>query len=119
VPWVFPNLHGAAVRLPGVRMTVVGERMQSFRRAWATACKAAGRPGVLIHDLRRSGVRNLVRAGVSERVAMAISGHKTRSVFDRYDIVNDGDLLEAARKLDGHNSGTIAPDAVESRSVSS
>ncbi len=94
-PWVFTYERG----LP----------FQDFRDSWATACKAAGlwtgdgktgRPSRLFHDLRRSGVRNLVRSGAPEKVAQTISGHKTRAVFDRYNIVSEDDLKDAARKLD-------------------
>lgn len=71
----------------------------NFRRIWARACETAGVPGLLFHDLRRSGVRNMRRAGISEKVAMTISGHKTRAVFERYNIVDPSDLTDAAKRL--------------------
>ena len=72
-----------------------GQRIHEFRKAWRAACRKAGYTRTLLHDLRRSGVRAMVRAGVPESVAMRISGHVTATVFKRYDITSDQDLRGA------------------------
>ena len=66
-----------------------GRSMQKLRRSWRNACNAAGLPGRLLHDFRRTAVRNLICAGVPQAVAMKVTGHKTDSSFRRYLIVDD------------------------------
>jgi integrase len=77
-----------------------GKTIADFRGAWQTACESIGKPTLLLHDLRRSAVRNLINAGVPERVAMRITGHKTRTVFDRYHIVDARDVREALERTE-------------------
>ena len=76
-----------------------GIPIRRWRTAWRTACQAAGVPTRFLHDCRRTAARNLIRASVPERVAMLLTGHKTRAIFDRYNIINEQELLDAGDQL--------------------
>lgn len=80
-----------------------GSRIKDFRETWKKACEAAGYPGKLFHDFRRSAVRTLERSGVPRSTAMAMVGHKTESIYRRYAIVDEQMHREAAAKLDTWN----------------
>jgi hypothetical protein len=122
-----------------------GIQLQSLKDSWRQACERVGLGKMVVDeekrrevwqgkippDFRRTAIRNMVRAGVSEKVSMAISGHTTRSVCDRYTIVNEVDLKAAARRLteyferekvtlsltltelQGQRSGSVNPELVE------
>ena len=94
MPYLFPHLTGRHR----------GHRVGGFGKTWAT-CTRAGVPGRLLHDLRRTAVRNMERQGVPRSVATKLTGHKTESVYRRYAIVSDADLREAARRLTGEAIG--------------
>jgi hypothetical protein len=99
-----------------------GRAIRDFRATWAAACEAVGLPGLLFHDLRRSGARNYRRAQVTEDVIMRIGGWKTPSMFRRYNVVDERDLTEAAERLSGfltdatRAAPTILPLATARRS---
>ena len=85
IPWVFHRESGHPVR--------------DLRRAWVAATRAAGVPGRILHDFRRTAVRRMERAGVARSVAMKISGHKTESIYRRYAIVAERDIADGLRQV--------------------
>jgi integrase-like protein len=82
--------------------------MGAFRKAWTSAFKKAGVSGLLFHDLRRTAVRNMIRAGIDKTVAKKISGHRTDAIFDRYNITSDEDIRDAMQKNETYVSGLAA-----------
>jgi integrase len=106
IAWVFYRTQRGVMRQVG-----------RFDKVWKTACAQAGLPigkndKKLFHDLRRTTARNLNRAGVPDPIAMRIMGHKTRAMYDRYNIVDEQDIglaltqAEAHRKRSSHNPAT-------------
>jgi len=97
-----------------------GEVIKDFRGTWDKLTEAAGVPGLLFHDFRRSSVRNMIRRGVPQKTARTVSGHKTDAVFSRYNIVSEDDIRDAARRIEEgakaavsgviHSSFIVAPD---------
>ena len=96
IPWVF-HRHG--------------QRIRDHYHAWRLACQRAGAAGLLLHDFRRAATRNLDRVGVSQSVAMKLTGHKTPSIYQRYAIVAPADLKAAVAKL----SAALTTEQLQSR----
>jgi integrase len=135
------NEEARTVPLPAVLVMMLKEiepkhgkvfSATNLRTEWQKACAACGLgtrtlveseegypwykyEGLIVHDLRRSAIRNLVNAGVPERVAMKISGHKTRAVFDRYHIVSTDDVTNAMRRLELNGESLVKANGSGSR----
>jgi integrase len=91
-----------------------GGHIVDMRDAWEDATKAAGCPGLLFHDLRRTGVRTMRRVGVDQKTRMLISGHKTASIEARYNIIDRGDLDDAVAKVEAFREGQRQRNLFES-----
>ena len=89
--------------------------VRTWRTALRDACRRARVSHRVLHDCRRTAARNLIRAGVPERVAMLLTGHKTRAVFDRYNIVNEQELLTAGQRLAAYLSSDPATEGSRTR----
>jgi integrase len=99
IPWVFHR---------------DGTPIKDFRSSWRTACHRAGCTGKYFHDFRRTAARNMVNAGIPERLVMDIIGHRTRAMLDRYHIRNTSDLRQAAQKMKGIISDIVAQKSHQS-----
>jgi integrase len=113
------ELHAIVERRRAARKELIplvfhrdGWRINNFYAHWQRACAAAGLPDRLFHDLRRTAVRNMTRAGVPRPIARQISGHKTDSVYERYDIVDEEDIRNGLLKMQHYiaqNEKTVIP----------
>ena len=83
----------------------------AIRSAWKRATKRAGLVGRLVHDLRRTAARDFRRAGVSEGEVMKLCGWETRSMFDRYNVIDEQDLARAVAKRFGNDKLTASSEA--------
>ena len=90
-----------------------GSQIKDLRTAWRNACEAAGYPDKILHDFRRTAVRNLERAGVPRSTAMQMVGHQTESIYRRYAIVDESMHREAAALLDDFSNKQKAKAAAE------
>ena len=97
-PFVFHRMRSTGGSRTERKENAHPERIGDFKKIWVKACEKVGLEGLLFHDLRRSAIREMVRNGYSESVAMQISGHSTRAVFDRYNIVSLDDQKAAAQR---------------------
>jgi integrase len=98
IPWVFHRN---------------GQPIKSLYKGWRAACKAAGFPTALMHDFRRTAVRNLERAGVPRSAAMKMTGHKTEAVYRRYAIVDEAMLVDSGQKLQAlHERHQASPSSM-------
>jgi integrase len=108
--------------VPSPVRALYSQPRRDFRRAWATACKKAGVPGMLRHDLLRTAVQNMEQAAVPRSMAMKLTGHRTENVCRRCAIVSPADLKAAALKLAGdgasYNLGVTREKLLQTRLAS-
>jgi integrase len=102
-PWLEMQLARCEALAPKTKDLFIwqdGTPIRNFRGAWDAACEMVRLKGFIPHDLRRTAVRNMIRAGVPEKVAMDISGHKTAAMLWRYNIIDPRDIVEAGRRTE-------------------